>query len=76
MLKTFTGETGGIEIVTYRTLPTQMTFIVDDTVTTGIVSLAQQTREGVHFVIHRVPEVAGAFLAHFRALKTLAVANI
>jgi hypothetical protein len=65
-----------VEIVTYRTLPTQMTFIVDDKVITGIVSLAQQSREGVHFLLNKVPEVAGSFLAHFRALKTLAMANL
>lgn len=74
MRKGFEGEIR-VEIVTYKTLPTQMTFIVDDTVVTGIVSLAQQSREGVHFVVHKLSDLAGMFLAHFRALKTLAIAN-
>jgi hypothetical protein len=58
-----------VEIVTYRTLPTQMTYVVDDVVVTSVVSLGQLSRESVHFVINKLPEVAESFLAHFRVLK-------
>lgn len=61
-----------VEIATHRTLPTQMTFVIDGTVVTGIVSLGQQSREGIHFVLYDLPGAANDFLAHFRSLKTLA----
>jgi hypothetical protein len=61
-----------VEIATHRTLPTQMTFVIDDTVVTGIVSLGQQSREGIHFVLYKLPAAANDFLSHFRSLKMLA----
>ena len=69
------GDHPQVEIVTYRTLPTQMTFIFDDIVVTSVVSLGQQSREGVHFMLQNVPEVAETFVTHFRALKTLEMAR-
>lgn len=69
------GLSSGVEIVTYRSLPTLMIYVVDDVVIVATVSLGQQSREGVHFVIKNFPTVAEPFLAHFRVLKTLAVAN-
>lgn len=74
--KEIIGKNHKVEIVTYRSLPTQMTFIVDDIVITAVVSLGQQSREGIHFVLSHTPKLTEPFLAHFRALKTLAVANI
>ena len=69
------GSSPSVEIITYRSLPTQMTFIIDDTVVTAIVSLGHQSREGIHLVLAKTPEGVEPFLSHFRVLKTLAVAN-
>jgi len=64
-----------VEIVTYDYLPTQMTFIIDRTVITAVVSLGQQSREGVHFVLDEQSNATEPFLSHFRVLKTLARAS-
>jgi nucleoside 2-deoxyribosyltransferase len=73
MRRTF-GESPRVEIATYRSLPTQMTFILDSVVVTAVVSIGQQSREGIHFVLGKTP--LDPFLSHFRVLKTLAIANL
>ena len=64
-----------MEIITYRTLPTQMVFIIDDNVFLGVVSFGQQSREGFHFFLDK-KAIIEPFLSHFRALKALAVATV
>lgn len=60
-----------VEIGTYSSLPTQTTFIVDDVVVTTVMSMARQSREGLHFAIHHVPEVTEIFVSHFRTVNAL-----
>jgi len=61
-----------VEIMTYRSLPVQMTFIVDNTVIVAVVSLGQPSREGIHFVLSDVKTTAAPFLNHFILLKNSA----
>ena len=63
-----------VEIIPYKTLPNQMVFIIDDNVVFCVVSFGQQSREGYHFLLSKKTTI-DPFLAHFRSLKTLAVAN-
>jgi nucleoside 2-deoxyribosyltransferase len=61
-----------VEIITYRSLPTQMTFIIDTTVIVAVVSLGQQSRDGIHFVLSDVNTSAAPFQNHFILLKNSA----
>lgn len=65
-----------VQIITYQTLPTQMAFVIDDVVITCVVSFGQQGRESVHFLMDKDTGLIDPFLAHFRAMKTLAMANV
>lgn len=63
-----------VEIVTYSSLPTQITFIIDDTVITSVISFGQLARRNIHFVVGaNRPKVSESFLAHFSSVKALAV---
>jgi hypothetical protein len=65
-----------VEIITYRSLPTQMTFIIDSTVIVAVVSLGQQSRDGIHFVLSDVNTSAAPFLNHFILLKNSAAVQV
>lgn len=63
-----------VEIVTYTSLPTQITFIVDQIIITSVISFGQQSRGNLHFLLEATSERASeSFIAHFRAMKALAV---
>lgn len=59
-----------VEIMTYTSLPTQMTFIVDNHVVVAVVSMAELSRESTHFLLGDSPRGAEPFISHFRAVKT------
>jgi hypothetical protein len=64
-----------VEIVTYTSLPTQITFIIDNTIITSMIAFGRQARENLHFVLEAGRQGAGdAFIQHFRSMKALAVA--
>ncbi len=71
--KAYEGNTK-VDIVTYKSLPTQITFIIDDTVITSVISFGQLARGNIHFVLdanrQKVPE---SFLAHFSSVRALSV---
>ncbi len=60
-----------VDILTYRTLPTQIAYIVDDVVVTSIVSLGIQSRDGLNFVIQDQPTLTAYFTSHFGALRAI-----
>ena len=60
-----------VEILTYTTLPTQITYIIDDTVVTAVASLGQKSRHGINFVIHEISPIVDEFRGHFRMLKSI-----
>jgi hypothetical protein len=63
-----------VEIVTYKSLPTQITFIIDSVIITSSISFGQQARGNLHFVLNAEKERASeAFLSHFRSIKALSV---
>ena len=63
-----------VEIVTYKSLPTQITFIIDNTIITSAISFGQQARNNLHFVMNAEKErAAESFLSHFRSIKALSV---
>jgi hypothetical protein len=65
-----------VEIVTYTSLPTQITFVIDDVIITSVISFGQQARGNLHIVLGTDrPRASESFLAHFRAMKALAVAG-
>lgn len=59
-----------VEIMTYSSLPTQMTFIVDNQVVVAVVSMTELSRESTHFLLSESPRAAEPFIGHFRAVKT------
>ena len=65
------GDHPKVQIFTYRTLPTQVTYIIDNVVVTGVVSLGQQSRRGIHFMIENEPDLQREFHSHARALKNI-----
>jgi len=67
------GDYPNVDITTYSSLPTQMTFIVDNTVIIAVVSLGLQSREGIHFVMKSITREAAPFVNHFVLLKQAAV---
>ncbi|NOT86172.1 MAG: hypothetical protein HOP02_15660 [Methylococcaceae bacterium] len=67
--RAFTGLKN-VEIMTYTSLPTQMTFIVDNHVVVAVVSMTELSREGTHFLLSDSPRGAEPFIGHFRAVKT------
>jgi hypothetical protein len=65
-----------VEIVTYTSLPTQITFVIDNTIITAVISFGQQARGNLHIVLDAErPRASESFLAHFRSMKALAVAT-
>jgi hypothetical protein len=63
-----------VEIVTYTSLPTQITFIIDDIVITSVISFGQQARGNIHFVMEsNRPKIPESFLTHFSSVKALSV---
>lgn len=65
-----------VEIVTYTSLPTQITFIIDNILITSVISFGQQSRANLHFVLEDNRKRASeSFIAHFRAMKALAVSR-
>jgi hypothetical protein len=66
-----------VEIVTYASLPTQITFIIDDTVITSVISFGQLSRRNIHFVLEsNRPKVSESFLTHFSSVKALAMQHM
>ncbi|RJP79259.1 MAG: hypothetical protein C4522_10390 [Desulfobacteraceae bacterium] len=73
MRKAYDGNSK-VEIVTYSSLPTQITYIIDETVITSVISFGQLARRNIHFVVEaNRPKVSESFLAHFSSVKALAV---
>lgn len=70
MVDTF-GHERQVDILQYRTLPTQSTYIIDNVAINSVVSLGIQSREGIHFVIENNPELLTAFNFHFGMLRSV-----
>lgn len=65
------GEEKQVDIMLYKTLPTQSTYIIDNVAINSVVSLGIQSREGIHFVMENIPEVLTAFNTHFGMLRSV-----
>jgi hypothetical protein len=59
-----------VEIMTYTTLPTQMTFVVDNVVVVAVVSMSELSRESTHFVVGDSPQATEPFVGHFKVVRT------
>ncbi len=69
MQKRFESERN-IDIMTYTSLPTQMTFIIDNKVVVAVVSMSELSRESTHFLIGDSEKGVEPFVSHFRSVKT------
>jgi hypothetical protein len=67
------GNESQVSILKYRTLPTQITYIIDHVVVTAVVSIGLQSRDGVHFVMQENQALLGSFTTHFRRLMEVSV---
>jgi hypothetical protein len=59
-----------VDISTYTSFPTQMTFIIDDRVILAVVSMSSRSRTSAHFLIEE-GAAAQPFFNHFYSVKVL-----
>ena len=73
-MREFFSPDAKVEIVTYSSPPTQITFIIDNIIITSAISFGQQSRGNLHFVLEAHKKgAAETFIGYFRSMKAVAL---
>jgi hypothetical protein len=70
MVEGFRKYSKNVDIRIYRTLPTQINYIIDDIVIIAVVSIGHKSRVGIHFVIQDQPPINSYFNTHFDLVRS------